>query len=380
MGVEDLPTGRLEGREIIVDGYLGRVFVQPTGAVRDEFERLAAEERELAEGLLERASEPATTLDGVRVPIMINAGLLSDAPPAMAQGVDGVGLYRTELPFLMRERFPGEDEQYEIYRDILASFAPHPVTLRTLDVGGDKPLSYFPVDEDNPFLGWRGIRVTLDHPEIFLTQLRAMLRASRGYENLNVMLPMISSLSEVEEAKALLEQAYVELSEEGEVLARPRLGVMVEVPAAVYLAESLARRVDFLSIGTNDLVQYLLAVDRNNARVADLYHSLHPAVLSALRQVVEGAHRVGCPVSVCGEMAAEPTALPLLLGLGVDALSVNLAGLPRVKEVLRRFTSEQARGLLAEAMALEEPQAIVALCERALDEAGLGGLIRVGKH
>ena len=379
MGLSDLPVGRLDGREVIVDGYMGRVYVQPNQAVLREFQRLAEEERELSEGLNRQACDPAITQDGVHVPIYVNSGLISDVSPAMDACAEGIGLYRTELPFMLRERFPGEEEQYGIYRSVLESFAPRPVTLRTLDVGGDKALPYFPVQEDNPFLGWRGIRITLDHPEIFLTQLRAMLRASQGLNNLQVLFPMISSMSELKEAQSLLERARLELLDEGVMVEMPKIGVMVEVPSAVYLAEALARRVDFLSIGTNDLVQYLLAVDRNNARVADLYHGMHPAVLRAIAQVIDGAHRIGKPVSVCGEMASDPESVLLLLGMGVDSLSVSAAGMPRVKWVVRSFTQEYARRLLDQALQMEEPGAIRGILNNALVESGLGGLIRAGK-
>ncbi|MBD3618360.1 MAG: phosphoenolpyruvate--protein phosphotransferase [Chromatiales bacterium] len=379
MGLSDLPVGRLDGREVVVDGYMGRVYVQPNPMVLREFERLAEEERELSEGLNEIANEPAVTRDGVHVPIYVNSGLISDLTPSADSGAEGIGLYRTEVPFMLRERFPGEEEQFGIYRTVLEAFAPRPVTLRTLDVGGDKALPYFPVQEDNPFLGWRGIRITLDHPEIFLSQVRAMMRASQGFNNLQVLLPMISSLSELMESQVLIERARQELLDDGVLVEMPKVGVMIEVPSAVYIADMLARRVDFLSIGTNDLVQYLLAVDRNNARVADLYHHLHPAVLRALVQVVSAAHAAGKPISVCGEMAADPEAVLLLLGMGVDSLSVSVATMPRVKWVVRSFEHERARDLLAQALQMEDPAAIRAMLNNALVEAGLGGLVRAGK-
>ena len=280
---------------------------------------------------------------------------------------------------MIRDRFPGEEEQVRLYEQIVASFDPMPVTLRTLDIGGDKALPYFPVQEDNPFLGWRGIRISLDHPEIFLTQLRAMLRASGEHDNLHILFPMISALDELKGAMALLNRAREELLDEGYRIPMPKVGVMVEVPAAVYLAETLARRVDFLSVGTNDLVQYLLAVDRNNARVANLYDTLHPACIRALEAVAEGAHRAGKPVSVCGEMAADPAAVILLVGMGIDSLSVSVSAIPRVKWVIRSFSTDRAEALLAQCRLLENPEQIRSLLNNALVQAGLGGLVRAGK-
>jgi phosphotransferase system enzyme I (PtsP) len=380
MGAENLPVGRLDGREVVVDGYLGRLFVQPSRQVRREFARLSREEHELAKDLSGLASKPAVTLDGVNMPIYVNSGLLVDVEPALKSGAEGVGLYRTEFPYMVRDRFPSEEEQIPTYRQMLQAFHPRPVTLRTLDIGGDKPLPYFPVHEDNPFLGWRGIRITLDHPELFLTQVRAMLRASDGLDNLRILFPMISSVGELDEAMALLTRARDELLEEGVIVGMPYRGVMIEVPSAVYMAEILARRVDYLSVGTNDLVQYLLAVDRNNTRVASLYHPLHPAVLRALLQAREGARLAGKPIYVCGEMAGDPAAAILLLGMGYDALSVSVAGLTRVKWVVRSFSQKHARELLEQSLELEDPLRVRELLDNALVEAGLGGLVRPGKH
>ena len=380
MGVSDLPVSRLEDREVLVDGYRGRLYVNPGPELKAEFTRLVREERELEEGLRELAQHPATTRDGHPVPVLANSGLLADIQPSLQSGAEGVGLYRTEVPFMIRDRFPGEDEQVAIYTQILSSFHPMPVTIRTLDVGGDKMLPYFPVVEDNPFLGWRGIRLTLDHPEIFLTQLRAMLRASREFDNLQILFPMISGLGELKETLVLLNRARDELLDEGHVVPMPRVGVMIEVPAAVYLVENLARRVDFLSVGTNDLVQYLLAVDRNNSRVANLYDTLHPASLRALEMIADGARRTGTPVSVCGEMAADPAAVILLLGMGINSLSVSVSAIPRVKWVIRSFSLDRAEALLAQCRALENPEQIRSLLNNALVQAGLGGLVRAGKH
>ncbi|MEN8206584.1 MAG: phosphoenolpyruvate--protein phosphotransferase [Pseudomonadota bacterium] len=378
MGVEDMPVGRLEGQAIIADGYRGDVFFNPSALVRKEFLRLQTQESELTEVLKDVAGQPSVTPDGVNIPLYLNIGLVRGIENEVHDNGDGVGLYRTEIPFLMQDRFPGEEEQLRIYHKALEAFAPRPVTLRTLDVGGDKELPYFPVQEDNPFLGWRGIRISLDHPEIFLTQIRAMLRASVGLNNLTIMLPMISTVTELDLALVLINQAQGELLEEGEAVVRPPVGIMIEVPSAVYQISAMAKRVDFFSIGTNDLTQYLLAVDRNNARVAGLYQTLHPAVLGAIRQVVEQAHALGKPVSVCGEMAGDPAAVLALMGLGVNSLSMSASNLPRVKWVIRSFTREEARDLLQQAWSLEEPRAIRELYNGVLEQGGLGGLVRAG--
>jgi phosphotransferase system enzyme I (PtsP) len=240
-------------------------------------------------------------------------------------------------------------------------------------------LPYFPVQEDNPFLGWRGIRIALDHPEIFLTQVRAMLRANSGLNNLQLLLPMISNVAEIDSAMGLIKRAYDELLGEGEDIVFPKVGVMVEVPSAVYQITAMARRADFFSIGSNDLTQYLLAVDRNNAQVAGLFDALHPAVLRAIRQVLEQAHQVDRPVSVCGEMAGDPAAALLLLGMGVDSLSMSAASLLRVKWAVRSFSLQKMTDLVAEVWELEDGAAIRALLHAALENAGLGGLLRAGR-
>jgi phosphotransferase system enzyme I (PtsP) len=246
-------------------------------------------------------------------------------------------------------------------------------------VGGDKPLPYFPVIEDNPFLGWRGIRISLDHPDIFLVQVRAMLRANEGYGNMQIMLPMITDVSEIDEALRLIRKAYNEVVEDGCRAEFPKVGAMIEVPSAVYQARGIARRVDFLSVGSNDLTQYLLAVDRNNSRVATLYDSLHPSVLQALRMIVTAAHIEGKRVSICGEMAGDPVSVVLLVAMGFDCLSMNATSLPRMKWVVRQFSMVDMQLLLAEVMEMENAALIRSRVELALDLAGLGGLIRAGR-
>lgn len=378
MGVQGFPITKLEGQEIIVDGYYGDIYLSPSRTIRREFQNLIKEEQELNEELQVLRDLPAETTDGAGITLYINTGLAADVGRSLSAGAEGVGLYRTEVPFMARDRFPSEEEQRVIYRQLLKAFAPRPVMMRTLDVGGDKMLPYFPVVEDNPFLGWRGIRITLDHPEIFLVQLRAMLRASVNLNNLHIMLPMISGVGEVEESMRLLQQAHAELIEEGLTVAMPTLGVMVEIPSAIYQAQELAQRVDFLSVGSNDLTQYLLAVDRNNARVANLYDSLHPAVLRALQQIVEATHREGKHASICGEMAGDPAAVLLLLAMGFDSLSMSATRLLRVKCVIRSFSLQRSQELLYEVMQMDDPQAIRHHMELALEEANLGGLLRAG--
>jgi phosphotransferase system enzyme I (PtsP) len=378
MGLGDLSLTPLEGREVVMDGYQGRVYIQPSAAVRAEYQRLATEEMALAQGLEGLRDQPAETPDGARLALYVNSGLLADMPMALDSGAEGVGLYRTEFAFMIRDSFPGEEEQYRIYRKALMLLAPKPVTMRTLDVGGDKPLPYFTMTEANPFLGWRGIRIVMDHPEILLTQLRAMLRANAGLNNLRILLPMISKVGEVDKAIGLLDQARWELREADQPAPRPLLGIMVETPAVLYQIPALVRRVDFLSIGTNDLTQYLLAVDRNNARVAGLYDNLHPAVLQAVHQVVKEAHQWGKPISVCGEMAGDAAAVILLVGMGVETLSVARPELLRIKRVIRAIPRTQARHLLDQALHMEDASEVRGLLTNALDQVGLGGLVRVG--
>jgi phosphotransferase system enzyme I (PtsP) len=379
MGVVDVPYAQLDGLELVVDGYRGRIYSQPSDQLREQYQRIYLEEQELNKNLECLRDEPAITQDGYRIPLWVNTGLITDALRSRDRGAEGVGLYRTEVPFMMRDRFPSEKEQTEIYRQQLETFAPNPVTMRTLDIGGDKSLPYFPIKEDNPFLGWRGIRVTLDHPELFLLQIKSMLKASIGLNNLRIMLPMITSVGEVDEALHLIYRAHAEVEEEGHKVEMPQVGVMVEVPAAVYQIRDLGQRVDFLSVGSNDLTQYLLAVDRNNPRVADLYDSFHPAVLTALYKVAQDAKAINKPVSICGELAGNPAGAIILMAMGYEMLSMNASNLPKVKSVIRGVTLAWAEELLAEIMQLEDAQVIAATVELALEKVGLGRMIGLGR-
>lgn len=375
MGALDLPYTRMDGLELIVDGNHGEVYSNPSTELRRQYLELISEERELVQGLEKLRDVPCVTPDGHRMPLWVNTGLLADVARSLDRGAEGVGLYRTEVPFMIQDRFPSEKEQQATYREQLQAFHPLPVTMRTLDIGGDKALTYFPIKEDNPFLGWRGIRVTLDHPEIFLVQTRAMLKASQGLNNLRIMLPMISSPYEVEEALHLIHRAYSEVLDEGFDVPMPPVGVMIEVPAAVYQARELIQLVDFLSVGTNDLTQYLLAVDRNNPRVADLYHSMHPAVLQALILIAAACREAGKPMSVCGEMAGDPAAAVLLMAMGCDVLSMNATNLPRVKWLLRQINLADAKALLDEVIELDNPHLVQATLHLALRNMGLGKVL-----
>jgi len=371
MGAVDLPYARLQDRELIIDGYNGIVHLNPQPEIKQRFQQVLDEDRALSRDLESLRDEPCITLDGQRMPLWVNTGLMIDVSRSLEQGAEGVGLYRTEIQFLLRDRFPSEEEQRQVYREQLEAFAPKPVTMRTLDIGGDKALPYFPIEEDNPFLGWRGIRVTLDHPEIFLAQVRAMLKANEGLWNLRIMLPMVCNVAELDEALELIRRSHRELLQDGLKGKLPPIGVMVEVPAAVYQARAMARRVDFLSVGSNDLTQYLLAVDRNNARVAPLYDSLHPAVLQALNAVAAASRAEDVPIGICGELAGEPGGAVLLLAMGYDVLSMNATSLPRVKKALRNVRLSEARDLLEEVMAMEYGLDINRRLEQFLAEHGM---------
>ncbi|MCP8688935.1 phosphoenolpyruvate--protein phosphotransferase [Marinobacterium sedimentorum] len=376
MGVLDLPYTQIEARVLILDGYSGRVYVNPSDEILQVYRDIMREDCEVAAGLEQLRDKAAETSDGYNMPLWANTGLDIDVKRALERGAEGIGLYRTEIPFMIRDFFPSEQEQLQTYRSQLAAFAPRPVTMRTLDIGGDKALPYFPIKEENPFLGWRGIRVTLDHPEIFLVQVRAMLCANEGLGNLRIMLPMVTSVHEVDEANRMIDRAVSELREEGHITERPPVGVMVEVPAAVYQVRRFARRVDFISVGSNDLTQYLLAVDRNNPRVAGLYAPYHPSVLRALEYIADEAHKENVQVSICGEMASDPCGAILLMAMGYDVLSMNSTNIPRVKSAIRGITHVRACGLLSQVRGMDDAEEIHLLLRNTLQELGLGQLSR----
>jgi phosphotransferase system enzyme I (PtsP) len=376
MGAVDLPISSIEGQPLIVDGIYGEVLLNPSAELRKSYASLIDEEREFSRDLEQLKELPCITLDGWRVLLWVNIGLPGDISRSLDRGAEGIGLFRTEVPFMTKDRFPTEEEQRVIYREHMVAFEPRPVTMRSLDIGGDKALSYFPIEEENPFLGWRGIRVTLDHPEIFMVQARAMIKANAGLQgDLRIMLPMISSITEVEEAKALIHRAYIEVLEEGVQVKQPLVGVMIEVPAAVYQARQIARRVDFLGVGSNDLTQYMLAVDRNNSRVANLYQEIHPAVLNALLEVARAAHREQTHFGICGELAGSPIGAVLLMAMGYPVLSMNATNLPKVKWVIRNIKRSDARRMLVRVLKMNTAQEVQSFMRAQLIKAGLGRVV-----
>jgi phosphoenolpyruvate-protein phosphotransferase len=334
-----------QGDLLIVDGNAGGVYVNPGHEIIREYDRLEKDYAELNRELEELKDLPAETIDGHRVSLYANVGLLSDVAFAHLHGAQGIGLYRTEIPFLAHRDFPSEEEQYALYKRAVEGMAGRPVTIRTLDIGADKYPSYIRSVgvEPNPFLGWRSIRVSLEVEEIFKTQLRAILRAG-DLGRVRLLVPMVSSLEEITKIKELLAETRDELEREGTPYDRHmELGVMVEVPSAVHLADRFLREVDFLSIGTNDLIQYILAVDRSNRRVANLYEPLHPAVLAALASTIEAGKRAGKRVGMCGEMAGDPLATLLLLGMGLEEFSMGALYIPVVKKAIRSISYQAAK-------------------------------------
>jgi phosphoenolpyruvate-protein phosphotransferase/dihydroxyacetone kinase phosphotransfer subunit len=354
-----------EDTELLLDGDAGVVYVEPAAELVAEYERKRGGREEAAREAHARAAQPALTRDGHAVEVVANIGSPEDVPGALANGAEGVGLLRTEFLFLERDSMPGEDEQYAAYSRIAEALEGRPLVLRTLDVGADKPLPYIPAQQEaNPFLGVRGIRLALARPELLETQLRAALRTAAKHP-LKVMFPMVATLEEYRQARSVLERLRAQLEQAGiAVPTELEVGVMIEVPAAALTAESFAHEVDFFSLGTNDLTQYTLAAERGNASVAGLADGLHPSVLRLIQIVVEAAGRHDRWVGVCGELASDLAAVPVLVGLGITELSANAPAIPAVKQAVRGVDTDAARRLAEEALRLSSATEVRTLVER----------------
>jgi len=366
VGVRDLTSRVANGDRVLVDGYDGVVIVNPSDQTLFRYGRIQKEKKSFESLLVKVGRLPTETLDGVHVPLLANIEKVDEVAQAKENQAEGVGLFRTEYLYLNSSHLPSEEEQFAIYRTVAEAFAPQQVVIRTLDLGGDKPMESLPGlnrHEANPFLGFRAIRLCLEHPEMFKEQLRAILRAS-AFGRVRMMYPMISGAEELARANAVLGEAREELHRRGERLDEAMdVGSMIEIPSAAATADILARHCQFFSIGTNDLIQYLLAVDRVNDRIAHLYEPTHPAVLRTIKAVVDNAHARRIGVAVCGEMAGDPVFTALLLGLGVDELSMSPPSLLPVKYVVRAMKMADARQLAADALALSDPKEIYARAE-----------------
>jgi len=371
VGVRDLTRRAQNDHWVLVDGYDGLVILNPSESTLFRYGKIREQRKGLEARLMEANRLPAVTRDGVEVALLANIEKVDEVQLVRDHNAAGIGLFRTEYLYLNSARMPGEAEQASAYRTVAEAFAPAPVIIRTLDLGGDKPMAgnphLFP-KENNPFMGFRAIRFCLEHTDIFKEQLRAILIASAA-GNVRIMYPMISGAEELARAGVLLEECKAELRARGtpfdEKLAA---GTMIEIPSAAATADILARQCDFFSIGTNDLIQYLLAIDRVNDRIAHLYEPTHPAVLRTLKGVVDEAHAAKIPVSVCGEMAGDPVLAPLLIGLGVDSLSMTPPLIPAVRYVVRAMTSKEAKALAKAALGMNSAKEIQALCLKFYNE------------
>jgi phosphotransferase system enzyme I (PtsI) len=354
VGLREITSRMQLGVKIIVDGYAGVVVINPSEKTLKNYEKKRVHLQEIEEELLELKNLPATTVDGYSIDLSANIEFSKDIDSAKMHGARGIGLYRTEFLYLTEMEIPDEETQYKVYRDVVDRIFPETVIFRTLDLGGDK-LFDGTAPEQNPFLGWRAIRFSLSKPDIFKTQLRAILRAS-DRKTVRIMFPMVSDLNEVKEAKKILADVSRDLEKEGIPFDNNlEVGIMAEIPSVAILADDFAAEADFFSIGTNDLTQYILAVDRTNDLVAPLYDHLHPAVLRTIKIIIESAHRKKKWVGVCGEIAGDPLAIPVLIGLGVDELSAAPFVIPEVKKVIRTLSFAEAKQIASKCIAYATP-------------------------
>jgi len=360
VGLGQISSKASEGDTVIVDGNRGMVYLNPDERIVEEYRKKQEEYLRLLDELAELKDKPCETRCGKRqIEISANIGTPKDCKGALANGAEGIGLYRTEFLYMDRTTLPNEEEQFTAYKAVAEAMAPRPVIIRTLDIGGDKKLPYLDMPEElNPFLGWRAIRLCLDRTDILKTQLRAILRASH-YGKLRIMYPMISNAFEIRRANAVLAEARSELDEECIPYdMNLEVGIMVEIPSAAIIADILVKEVDFFSIGTNDLIQYTIAVDRMNERISYLYEPLHPAVLRLIKNVIDASHRAGKWTGMCGEMAGDMAVAPILLGMGLDEFSMSSISIPGVKKVIRSLTINQAEEIADRALICETPEEI----------------------
>jgi phosphoenolpyruvate-protein phosphotransferase (PTS system enzyme I) len=366
VGVRDLTKTAREGDWAIVDGYEGIIILNPTEQTLFRYGQIRRQKNSFEQRVQSSTNLPAVTTDGVSVRLMANIEKVDEAGLVKDNGAEGVGLMRTEYLYLNSSRIPSEMEQFVAYKTVAEALAPHPVVIRTLDLGGDKAMAgnpdLFP-KEDNPFMGFRAIRFCLEHSQIFKDQLRAILLAS-AFGNITIMYPMISGSEELARANALLDECKAELRARGQAFNESiEVGSMIEIPSAAITADILARQCKFFSVGTNDLIQYMIAIDRVNDRIAHLYEPSHPAVVRMLKLIVDEAHKAGIPVAVCGEMAGDPVYTPLLLGLGIDELSMTPPLLPAVKFLVRAMSMADARALATKVLTMDSAKDIYALCD-----------------
>jgi len=355
------------GDTLIIDGITGVVVVNPSPEIMQEYQDRQRVRQKMERELFQYRDLPAETLDGYRVKVLANIELVDEIPAVLQHGAEGIGLYRTEYLYLNRKDLPSEEEHFQAYKKVVEGIYPHPAVIRTLDIGGDKFMSHMDLAEEmNPAMGLRAIRFSLREVDIFKVQLRAILRAS-AYGKVQLLLPMISGATEIREVKKILQDVRLSLSaEEIPFDAEMEVGIMIEVPSAVTIADILAKEVDYFSIGTNDLIQYSLAIDRVNESVTHLYQPLHPAVLRLIRDVVRAAHHKGIRVAMCGEMAGEPLYIPILLGLELDDLSMNVLSIFRVKKILRGYTLRECKELVEEVLHLATAEEIEELVRASL--------------
>ncbi|MGH2331713.1 phosphoenolpyruvate--protein phosphotransferase [Thermoanaerobacter mathranii] len=364
VGLGNVTTQVNNGNTVIVDGLEGVVIVNPDENTMNEYKTKKENYDKKVEKLKKLKDLPAITLDGKKVMLAANIGTPKDVKSALANGAEGVGLFRTEFLYMDRTTLPTEEEQFEAYKEVAERMEGKPVTIRTLDIGGDKGLPYLDMPKEmNPFLGYRAIRLCLDRTDIFKTQLRAILRAS-AYGNIHIMYPMISSITDVRRANAVLNEVKAELDKEGIKYDKNiKVGIMVEIPSAAVTADILAKEVDFFSIGTNDLTQYTLAVDRMNEHVKDYYQPFNPAVLRLIKFVIDAAHKEGKFAAMCGEMAGDPLATVILLGLGLDEFSMSATSIPKVKNIIRNIEYEKAKEIAEKVLNMKEAEKIQQMME-----------------